>query len=234
MAFLAACGGKITGTAAAPPGTTVHIFTPQDADEIARRVSAHNKPLHQAFEHLQLGASERAQRIMDSLAHAPPMPPGRAINELGSGTVGVGGALAIDGHYRGHVALVIDSYNSDRLGCRVDLDMPFYGERNATMAGDQCRLWLPLVDREELSRTASMRWQEDSLAGAGRARTEAAARALAAQVLTWPFVVDRDSVYYFTAKSPCAMKIPAGRRTFLRDSAYAHQMGYGRSSEPGC
>ena len=234
--FGAGCGGRIEGTAAAPAGTVVLIYRTDDADEYEAAVLQHNSPLGRAFALSFSSADSGAQAlgIVDSVLRAPPRGDRRNIAALGRGTVGVGGSLAIDGNYRGRVALVIEEAGRPSGGCRVDVAMPIYGGRVVTMAGPQCKVWPQPTDPEQLRREIATKWSEDSLAHAATVRRGSVLRANAAAMLNWPWVADRDGMYYFAARSPCALKIPAGRRTYLRDPAYAHANGYGRSPEPGC
>ncbi|MBI2407511.1 MAG: hypothetical protein HYV19_04330 [Gemmatimonadetes bacterium] len=233
---LTACGGQIQGTAAAPAGTAVLIYRTDAADEYVRSVEEHDRPLFAAIDLSQRAADsgQRAIRIVDSVRSAPRRDGTGEFRALGRGTVGVGGVLAINGRYRGRLALVLEPSAQLPVGCRVDVTMPLRGDRLVTLAGQACGVWPEPIEPDQLRRDLAAKWQQDSIALAAGARADSTARARNAAMLKWPFVADRDGVYYFKAGSTCAAGIPKQRLTYLRDAAYAHKEGYARSEEPGC
>jgi len=232
---LTACGGQVSGTAAAPAGTEVVVYHADDADCHVAATRRHNDPLIRLFAGIDSAhfRADLALAGLDSLLKSPSHAE-CGTHPIGRGTVGVGGVLAMDGRYRGRIALTIEQGHPNFQNCRVNADMPLYGNRSVTLAGAQCLPWPVAIDPAEVRRELERRWREDSLEMRDLARSDSAHAAAEALTRGWQFVADRDGVYYFRRGSPCAREIAPSRLVYLRDSSYAHLKGYARSEEPGC
>lgn len=141
VVFLAACGSRVGGTAAAPAGTTVEIWEQGAADayQEALRKRSDNLKAHIAAD-VRKGLDRAAAEF--NAANSPATYIYSDASPLARGSVGADGHLQIDGRFHGPIAVVINwPMVYGLVGCRVDVDMPRWGMRTITMAGDQCRIW---------------------------------------------------------------------------------------------
>lgn len=237
---IGACGSTAQGTAAAPAGSTVLVYRAADADELERVILAHNVALLEAMRLSEQSATlQRAVALSDSMLSPAPRAGARDIDAIGRGTVGVGGALAVSGRFRGRVALVIEAIGRPVGGCRVDVEMPAFGTRTITLAGDQCRPWGSPMDPADVGRAVSMRWREDSLAAIdrarlGRARAELQQYYEAAEDIPEEIIGAKNGDTFFRYGCSAAEKIPLSERVYFGTRGEAKRAGYHKSTVKGC
>ena len=236
LSTAAACGSRIEGTSAALPGSAIVIYRASDADEMASSIDRHNAPILAAIQLSMVPGPSRdsAFRMIRAAVDSPTFGLSRKIDALGTGTVGVDHRISINGRFRGEVAIVSTPTLGINLGCRVNERLELFGSHGVTLAGDRCLPWAYPIDPMPVLRDIAAKREQDSLSLAQKQVAESVTNARSAMMKNWPFVADRDGVYYFKTASRCAAAIAEGRRTYLRDSLYAHKLGYGRSTEPDC